>query len=103
MLTASNGPTTFILSLAASIAALALDAPEAVQRLFKLELNPRFPLAFSVLVAPVPPLLIATTPVTLLAVPVVLWFNVGISLVVIVLNDGTPDELTGEAKNDLCV
>ena len=39
--------------------------------------RPRLVRALSTLLAPVPPLVRATTPVTLLAVPVVFWFRVG--------------------------
>ena len=36
-------------------------------------------IAFCLVVSPVPPLAIATVPVTLAAVPVVFWFKVGTS------------------------
>ena len=54
--------------------------------------------ALANVVAPVPPLAIATVPVTLLAVPVVFWFSVGTSAATIALNVGAPAEPLGAAK-----
>lgn len=52
---------------------------------------------------PVPPLAIATTPVTLLAVPVVFWFNVGTSAATIARKVGAPALPLGAAKKKLAV
>lgn len=52
---------------------------------------------------PVPPLAIATVPVTLLAVPVVFWFRVGTSAATIARNVGTPAVPLGAAKKKLAV
>jgi len=52
---------------------------------------------------PVPPLAVATVPVTLLAVPVVFWFNVGMSAATIALNVGTPADPLGAARTKLAV
>ena len=58
----------------------------------------RFDLALVASVAPVPPLAIATVPVTLDAVPVVFWFKVGMSAATTALNVGAPAEPLGAAK-----
>ena len=47
---------------------------------------------------PVPPLAVATVPVTLDAVPVVFWFSVGISAATIARKLGTPAVPFGDAK-----
>jgi hypothetical protein len=54
-------------------------------------------------VAPVPPFATATVPVTFEAVPVVFWFNVGISAATISRNVGTPAEALGAARKFLAV
>jgi hypothetical protein len=59
---------------------------------------PRFVKAFAAVVAPVPPFATATVPVTFAAVPVVLWFSVGMSAATMARNDGTPAAPLGAAK-----
>jgi len=54
-------------------------------------------------VTPVPPFATATVPVTFAAVPVVFWFNVGMSAATRVRKVGTPDEPLGAARTVLAV
>jgi hypothetical protein len=54
-------------------------------------------------VAPEPPLAMATVPVTFAAVPVVFWFNVGMSAATTARKVGTPADAFGAAKNVLAV
>ena len=60
--------------------------------------TPRAVCAPDCVVAPVPPFAIATVPVTLDAVPVVFWFNVGMSAAVRERNVGAPDDPLGDAN-----
>ena len=60
-------------------------------------------LAAGAVVAPVPPLAIATVPVTLDAVPVVFWFKVGMSAATIALNVGVPATPLGAANTVFAV
>lgn len=59
--------------------------------------------AAEAVVCPVPPLAIATVPVTFEAVPVVFWFRVGTSAATNARNVGTPADPLGEAKTKLAV
>ena len=59
--------------------------------------------AATLVVWPVPPLAIATTPVTLAAVPVVFWLSVGMSAATIARKVGTPADPFGAAKKKLAV
>ena len=64
---------------------------------------PKFVRAVAAVVAPVPPLAMATVPVTFAAVPVVFWFSVGTSAATKARNVGTPAEPFGAARTVLAV
>jgi hypothetical protein len=74
-----------------------------VKRLLPTVVAPRFVLAALAVVAPVPPLAIATVPVTFEAVPVVFWFSVGMSAATIARNVGAPAVPLGAARKLLAV
>jgi hypothetical protein len=75
----------------------------SVNKLEPTVVAPRFVLAPDAVVAPVPPLRIATVPVTFEEVPVVFWFNIGMSDPTIARNVGTPAVPLGAAKTKLAV
>ena len=59
--------------------------------------------AAAAVVWPVPPLAMATVPVTLDAVPVVFWLSVGMSVATTALKVGTPADPSGAANIKLAV
>lgn len=82
---------------------VALLAPLPIIRSPVLVIGDKALNAAPAVVWPVPPLAIATTPVTLLAVPVVFWFSVGTSAATIARKVGAPAEPLGAAKKKLAV